>query len=355
MDPPRKKMVCVMGEHFKNFTRYDRIRLETLYSAGHKPAECAAILGFHVSSIYRELKKGMYTHTLSDYTEEERYSCDLAQSKADKGHEKQGPGLKIGNNIEFANRIEELIIENGYSPAAALAQAKKEGPGVDISLSTLYSYIEKGVFEKLTFKELPGKHKKKKSKRRKVAKRVSKGKSIEERPKEADDREVFGHWEMDTVVGKQGDSKKSLLVLTERKTREEIIRKLPAHTTEEVVKALDRIERHFGSRMFRKIFRSITVDNGSEFQDFKGMERSKRNKKNRTEVYYCHPYCSSERGSNENQNRLIRRHIPKGINFDDKSLKDISEIESWMNTYPRKIFGYRTSQELFDEELARIA
>ncbi|MBQ9631523.1 MAG: IS30 family transposase, partial [Lachnospiraceae bacterium] len=82
---------------------------------------------------------------------------------------------------------------------------------------------------------------------------------------------------------------------------------------------------------------------------------SKRNKKNRTEIYYCHPYCSSERGSNENQNKLIRRHIPKGIDFDDKTKKDVAEIESWMNNYPRKIFGFRTSQELFDEELAKIA
>ena len=140
-------MVCVMGKCFKNFTRYDRLRLETLYNNGHKPKECAEILGFHISSIYRELAKGMYMHTLSDYTEEERYSCDLAQAKADKGHEKQGPGLKIGNNIEFANRIEELVIENKYSPAAALEQAKKEGLGVDISLSTLYSYIDKGIFD----------------------------------------------------------------------------------------------------------------------------------------------------------------------------------------------------------------
>ena len=74
---------------------------------------------------------------------------------------------------------------------------------------------------------------------------------------------------------------------------------------------LDRIERRMGAG-FRQVFRSITVDNGSEFQDCAGMERSKRARKPRTKSYYCHPYSAYERGSNEHMNRIIRRFFPKG-------------------------------------------
>ena len=73
--------------------------------------------------------------------------------------------------------------------------------------------------------------------------------------------------------------------------------------------------------------------------------------KKRTEVYYCHPYCSSERGSNENENRMIRRIIPKGTNFDDKTDKDIAKIEKWLGNYPRRMFAYKSSNELYIKEM----
>lgn len=100
-----------------------------------------------------------------------------------------------------------------------------------ICTTTLYSYIDKGIFLRLTNKNLPVK-KNTKRKYKKVQKqaRASAGESIEKRPEEIDTREEFGHWEMDTVKGKRGKSKNSLLVLTERKTRDEIIFKLPEHT-----------------------------------------------------------------------------------------------------------------------------
>ena len=62
-----------------------------------------------------------------------------------------------------------------------------------------------------------------------------------------------------------------------------------------------------------------------------------------------------ERGSNENQNRLVRRKIPKGENFDDRTEDDIQRVEDWINDYPREMFGWKTSGELFQEELARLA
>ena len=188
-----------------------------------------------------------------------------------------------------------------------------------------------------------------------MQKRASAGESIENRPDEVKDREVFGHWEMDTVKGKQGVTKSCMLVLTERKTRDEIIVKLPDQKAASVVEAIDRLERKWGD-MFTKVFRSITVDNGVEFSDYEGLERSVLHEgEKRTFAFYCHPYSSWERGTNENNNRLIRRHIPKGEDFDEKQDKDIEYIENWINNYPRGIFSFRTSAQLFDEEVKKLA
>ena len=183
--------------------------------------------------------------------------------------------------------------------------------------------------------------------------RAQKGDSIEKRPEVVNTRETFGHWEMDTVVGLRGKSKKSLLVLTERKTRKEIIMELKRHTAAEVVKSLNKLERKWG-KMFYKVFKTITVDNGSEFADSEGMEKAARRKGSRVKLYYCHPYSSCERGSNENQNRMIRRHVPKGTDFDTVSGDTVKQIEIWINNYPRRLFNYGTAEERFNEEMAKL-
>jgi IS30 family transposase len=348
--------VKAMREKFKQLTFNDRLRIEVLVKAGHNPKEIAEILHVHISTIYRELKRGTFTARNSDETTEERYSPDIAQEKKNEVLANKGADLKIGCEIDFANRIEEIILEDGYSPAAALAKARAEGYEFTVCVTTLYSYIDKGVFLHLTNKQLPVKRKdKKRTYRKTTQKRASKGESIENRPQEIDERGEIGHWEMDTVVGKQGVSKKSLLVLTERMTRKEIIFLLKEHTSAAVVRALDKLERQLGEKEFRRRFKTITVDNGSEFQDYEGMERSRRNKEKRTTIYYCHPYSSWERGSNENQNKLVRRHIPKGENFDDKTQKDIDKITEWINNYPRRIFGYKSAEELYNEEMGKTA
>ena len=76
--------------------------------------------------------------------------------------------------------------------------------------------------------------------------------------------------------------------------------------------------------------------------------------KKRTSIYYCHPYSSWERGSNENQNKLIRWHIPKGTDFDNKNHNEIKKIEDWINNYPRRKFNFRCSRELFEDEVSKI-
>lgn len=347
-----------MGKLFKHLSQNDRIKMETMLNSGHKVVEVAEYLHVHRSTIYREIKRGEYTHRNSDYIEETRYSSDLGQKNHDWNAQGKGRNIKIGNDRPLAEYIEGKIIEDKYSPEAALAAAAESGIEftTSISVRTLYRYIDKGIFLKLTNKDLPVKGKRKKhNKRVRVQKRASAGESIENRPDEVKDREIFGHWEMDTVKGKQGVTKSCMLVLTERKTRDEIIVKLPDQKAASVVEAIDRLERKWGD-MFTKVFRSITVDNGVEFSDYEGLERSVLHEgEKRTFAFYCHPYSSWERGSNENNNRLIRRHIPKGEDFDEKQDRDIEYIENWINNYPRGIFGFKTSAQLFEEEIRKLA
>lgn len=347
-----------MGKLFKHLSQNDRIKMETMLNSGHKVVEVAEYLHVHRSTIYREIKRGEYTHRNSDYTEETRYSSDLGQKNHDWNAQGKGRNIKIGNDRPLAEYIEGKIIEDKYSPEAALAAAAESGIEftTSISVRTLYRYIDKGIFLKLTNKDLPVKGKRKKhNKRVRVQKRASAGESIENRPDEVKDRENFGHWEMDTVKGKQGVTKSCMLVLTERKTRDEIIVKLPDQKAASVVEAIDRLERKWGD-MFTKVFRSITVDNGVEFSDYEGLERSVLHEgEKRTFAFYCHSYSSWERGSNENNNRLIRRHIPKGEDFDEKQDRDIEYIENWINNYPRGIFGFKTSAQLFEEEIRKLA
>ena len=103
------------------------------------------------------------------------------------------------------------------------------------------------------------------------------------------------------------------------------------------------------------IFKSITFDNGTEFAAAEELERSCINKHlPRTKVYFCHPYSSWERGTNENTNGMIRRRFPKGTNFAAVTNAQITQAENWINNYPRKILGYKSSEIVFRECLREL-
>lgn len=345
-----------MGEKYIHLTQQERYYIEILNNKNKESVkEIAEKIGRSLSTIYRELKRARSIHRNSDYTEEEIYVPELAQQRYWENMKNKGRDLKIGKDIEFANYIEKKIIEDKYSPEAALYAAKAENFETSICTTTLYSYIEKGVFLNLTNEELPSKKKKKrKYKKVKVQKKAAAGTSIEKRPKEIDNRDEITDYEMDTVMGGQGISKKSFLVLTERRTRLELLFLLKSHTAKEVVRTLNYIEKLLGTDNFRKLFRSITVDNGTEFSDAEGMAKTRRSNKKRTDIYYCHPYRSSERGTNENNNKLVRRHHPKGTVFDDLSRSEVRQLQDWMNTYPRRMFKGETSAKRFKEELDKM-
>ena len=334
----------------------DRLLIEKYLRHGHTVIQIAKSLHVSRQTIYNELKRGKYTKIIGEtYETVTAYSPDIAQARYDSLKSAHGADLKIGTDHKLARYIEQKIINNHYSPAAVLADIKRSGMhfSTTICKTTLYSYIRKGVFLHLSYSDLPNKGVYRKRQYRHIkASKPTYGESIENR-QDISDRAEYGHWEMDTVIGKQR-TKPILLVLTERKTRYELIIKLQDKTSKSVVSALGKIEARYGTKMFPKIFKTITVDNGVEFSDYKGIERSARSKSVRTKLYYCHPYSAFERGTNENVNKMIRRFLPKGTDFSKIGTDYIATVQNWINRYPRGILGYQSAEEAFLTELNNI-
>ena len=345
----------------KDITYTQRLQLEAYLKIGLHKKIIADKLGVCLATVYNEIKRGEYQHkiTLYDkyadvkgYKYETRYSPNKAEEKYRMNLTSKGAPLKIGNDYAFVAYVEKRILKDKLSPCAVLGEIKRGKMFQTIvSKTTMYRYIEMGLFMNISLSDLPMYKRKKNTYRKTVAKRPPKGTSIEKRPAVVAGRSDFGHWEMDCVCGK---GRAVWLVLSERLTRKEIIMPMRNQKSESVIYCLNILERRYG-KMFKRIFKTITVDNGSEFSNFSGLEKSCFGKfAKRTQVYYCHPYCSSERGTNERLNREIRRLVPKGSNLAKFTLKEIQAVEDWVNRYPREIFDYATSEELFDKYLSMI-
>ncbi len=359
-----------MGK-YRHLTYTDRVKLEALYRAGHTQVFIAKELKCNRGTVARELRRGCYQHECGWYSEK-RYSAERAQQVHDFHATAKGAPLKIGNDYEFVKHVEKLILIDveklilidKRSPDVIIGRLERDGYVTDdgkiikcrICTKTLYNYIERGdIFPNVTVKnlEMQGKRIMKKPKyKAPVKQKKPNNRSITERPAEIQERQEVGHWEMDTVIGKQGKGP-VLLVLTERKTRAEIIRKIDGKTQTAVQAELDKLEIKYGSD-FGRIFKTITIDNGSEFLNQELLEKSVYGGI-RTTAYYCHTYAASERGSNENANKLIRRFIPKGADIDQYNEEYIQYVENWINTLPRRILEYATAQELLQYELSKAA
>lgn len=333
-----------MGKHI---TEKERYQIEILLKEGYKPDAIAIAIGKSRRTIYYEIARGK-TEQLNTHLEKKVvYLADAAQRVYREHKQNNGRSLKIGNDHQFVKFVEYWIGEQKYSPYAVLQRIKNDELKFKTKIceKTLYNYIDSGLFLHIGNANLPAKkERKKQTYKRTVSLNNLKGPSIEQRPPEIKDRDTYGHWEMDTVVSGQGKSTACLLVFSERQTREEIIFKIPDKKSASVVKKLNQMERDMGCKAFRERFKTITCDNGVEFLDFIGIMKSCKNKKiPRTQVYFCHPYSSWERGTNENTNKLIRRWIPKGTDISQISDEKIKYIEEWINTYPRRILEGKNS------------
>lgn len=336
----------------------DKLTIEKMLKQGYKAPAIARKLGVHHSTIYDEIKRGAVEILDSELRPITVYAPEMSEAKREESRKNREKPLKIGNDHALAEWLVDMIGTKGYSPSAACALLGKTPEttfSVTLTRQTVYKYIDEGYLWPLTNKQLRYKGSKKRTyKKVKRASRASRGDSIERRPEYINNREEPGHWEMDCVEGKKG-SKRTLLVMTERVTRHEIAIPMRDQTAASVVDALDRLERKYGVRRFKQIFQSITVDNGHEFMDCAGMERSITGRGERTHLYYCHPRYPGERGSNEKQNQMIRWFFPKGTDFRKVSARSIQKAIDWINNYPRRILDWHSSAELFDVFLEACA
>lgn len=326
----------------QHYMRYDeRIRLEEKLRYKVPVAQIARELGFSPRTIYNEIKRGTYPHT-EDYRDVYRYSADKGQIIQNENRQNKGRGLKIGKDRALSAFLEEKILRDKCSPAVALELGRREGFKSSICVQTLYNYIDAGLFVQLTNADLLEKPKRKPKMGEKSRVVHPDLPSIVNRPAEIRERAEYGHWEMDLVVGPQEGSGAVLLTLTERRTRQELIFKLPDKRAASVRAVFDKLERTMPD--FYQRFKTITTDNGPEFLEHDKLIKSVLGGERFT-VYYCHSYAAWEKGTNEVHNRMIRRWFPKGTDFAKVSQRKIKTVEHWMNHYPRKILGWKMPAE----------
>ena len=328
---------------FHHLTEIQRGQIEAMVKLKVPKVQIAIKVGISRSTLYEELKRGTVTQMNSDLTTREEYFAETGQIVYEKNRQKCRKPFKIGKVKEFVEYAEEKIIKEKLSPDSVVGYATKHKLFEEtVCTKTLYNYIDKSLIEVRNI-DLAQKVRRKPKRKRIREYRKKLGQSIELRPKIVDDREEFGHWEIDLIIGKN-EAGEVLLTLDERKTRKRYIMRLPAKKAQCVTEALKSLKQYYGDK-FAKVFKSITADNGSEFASLSEIG---------VPVYFAHPYSSWERGTNERQNGLVRFFIPKGKSISKVSDRTIKRAEEWINKIPRKLFNYSSSAELFEEEILLI-
>ncbi len=335
----------------KHLEYSERRSIERWYNRDKRSkVEISRLLDRTEKTIRNEIKRGLVKNLTSELVEIWVYSADVAQQKYEYNLRAKGPNLKIDNDYELKEYVEKSIKKYKKSPEVIALEIKEMNFKTKMCARTIRNNIAAGDIYDIQPKHMIyNKIHKEKNKSKRICESVPPEKSIENRPQEANTREEYGHWEGDLVIGKRTKGA-VLLTFTERKTREEIIMKLPNKKSEEVIKAINKLEKKY-KNSFKTKFKSITFDNGVEFRNWSGIEKSydRRKNKPRTQVYYAHPYRSGERGSNENGNRLIRRFIPKGTDINQITEEFIQYIQNWINNYPRVMFKYKSTNQILAE------
>ena len=321
----------------KELEETDRYKLERWLKEKLTISEISNRLEVHPKTIRREIARGTLTLLDTNLLDYECYKADYAQRIHDTSVSLRGrKRMKVSDSLIIHIRDK---LRNKYSPDAIIGEAVRDNLfEVLMCTKTLYNWLQSGYISGFKLIKRTGVKRK-----RQVGLKNPTAKRIYERPAEANER-VHGHWEMDTVLGGKGH-KSCLLVLTERHSRTELMYRLKSRSQECVQEVFDRLERRYKGR-FIKMFKSFTCDNGSEFLDSKSLERSCLHESKRTDIYYAHPNSAYERGSNENANKLIRKFIKKGEDIGKLPVAYIKRVEKWINDYPRRIFGYKTANNV---------
>ena len=284
-------------------------------------------IGRPPSTISREIKKNLPPQL-------NRYSPRVANVRALDKRRSRGRLTKLKNNDIRAYVVTHLKMR--WSPEQISGRMKKD-IGESVSHEAIYQYIYSQIHRQ-GWGELKRGHEDlrvylRRRRKRRMGKGMRrcqrifkpKGISIDDRPKVVNERKRIGDWEGDTVESK--DHKPGVNTLVERKTGYVFITKLKNKTSSATVKAVS-------SRMNilpKKARRTLTVDNGTENSDWQSITANTG-----LSVYSAHPYCSGERGTNENTNGLIRDYYPKKTDFTKVTDEEIQKVEYDLNTRPRK-------------------
>lgn len=331
--------------NFKHLSEYERGEIYAMIKLGCSISSIARHLNRSRTTIYNELKRGS-VEQIKNGRKVIVYYPDAGQAQYKRNRENSKKKFKALECMDFIRFVEASFKEKFWSLDESCGRAKLENMFENtVCTKTLYNYVERG-FLKIKNVDLPQKLKRiSKSKKVRMNKKKL-GKSISERPKSIDSRVEFGHWEIDTVIGKKTSDQDVLLTIIERKSRYYKAIKIDSKSSKPVNDALLDLIMESKTKV-SKVFKTITSDNGSEFSGLSDIESL-------VSIYFCHPYSSFERGSNERHNGILRQFIPKGRSINDFSEDEIMYYVDLINAKPRKILGYKTPEEIFDEEMDKI-
>lgn len=290
------------------------------------PYVCNGCYSYHICNYDRYIYQSIEAY--------KRYKSTLTDSRS---------GFDITlENLEIVNNLASPLIKNGLSPFHIKQTYAEELP---ISEATLRRMIDKEVIDARNI-DLRDKVKRKPRKKREVqplsTSKIGHFYSDFLTYIETHDTSIT---EMDCVIGKKGEDS-TLLTLTIRNLSLQLAFIMEQHSSECVVATLDKIEIAIGTTMFRDIFGLILTDNGTEFSNITGMERSCFSDEKRTSIYFCDPNRSNEKGSCENHHRMIRFIIPKGTSLEPFYQSDISLMMNHINSYKRKALYGKSAYEV---------
>lgn len=318
---------------YHQITPAERYTLATLRKQVPAPstAAIARLMGRHRSTIARELARNSC-----------RYDGAYRYSKAQE--RTNGRRCRSRRNSRFGSLDWDLVtrlLREGLSPEQISGRLRLEHR-LQISHESIYRFIRrdrKRGGELYHLLRQPAKWRKRHRGAEKRGRLPGK-RHISERPAAVERRQEIGHWEMDTIVSPA--DRHCVLTLVERATGCLLVGKLPSRsmaTTNRRVIQLIRAHPH--------LFKTITVDNGTEFHGYADIERATG-----AVFYFATPYHSWERGTNENTNGLVRQYIPKRQSMKRLSQASCTEIARRLNNRPRKRHGYLSPIEVLARSLA---
>jgi len=285
------------------------------------------------------------------------YIAEKAWKQHEINKKKSIKKMKELDNIEYMDELSEKI-KHGISPEVAL-QTTENKTGEKISIPTLYLRIDRGLMKcknihlRNKLKRMP-KEDTEQEKRFNKNKHRANGRSYGDLSEEERKSKLNGFAEMDTVEGVKGS--KMLMTLINKKTSFLFGIPISSKKQENIIKELDKLELTMKDK-FKLILEKIITDNGCEFLDYEGIEKSKITEEKRIKLYYADPYASYEKGQIENQHRLIRYFYPKGVDFAKYKDEDIIEKINRINNYPRKNLGwstpYKEMEKIIGKELLK--